>query len=82
MRSDAGTDAATDAADTGKRLTLLLAALLWDNEECLADIYERHAAEDDGLSPDLRLAELTEDGRVEILADGREYVLRLESKPR
>ncbi len=78
MRSDAG----TDAADTGKRLTLLLAALLWDNEEIHADVYERHASDDDGPSPDLRLVEPTEDGRVEILADGREYILRLESKPR
>ncbi len=82
MRSAAETDNTTDTAGTDKRLALLVAALLWDNEEFHADVYDRCIAEVDGPSPDLRLVEPTEEGHVEILADGREYVLRVEPKPR
>lgn len=86
MSFDAGdeTNATTRAAAcaTAKRLVLLVAALLFDNEEFHADVYERHIGEDDGPSPELGLVEPAEDGRLEILADGREYILRVESKPR
>ncbi len=86
MRSTAENDDTADTADTnagvGKRLALLVAALLWDGEGFYADIYDRRVGQGGGPSPDLRLVEFTEDGRVEILADGREYVLRVESKSR
>lgn len=81
--ADDGTNAAIGATTcvTAKRLALLVAALLFDNEEFHADVYERHFGEDNRPSLELGLVEFTEDGRVEILADGREYVLRVESKP-
>lgn len=70
------------AASVEKRLALLVAALLWDCEDLHDDVYECHAAEGEGPSPNLRFVELTEDGRVEVLADGQEYVLRVEPKYR
>lgn len=67
---------------TEKRLARLVAAVLWYDEEYYADIYDLHFAEADESCPDVGLVELTEGGYVEIFAEGREYVLRVEPKPR
>ena len=62
---------------TRVRLARLVAAVMWDAQDFFADIYEKVILEDDGC-PTVDSVELTEDCRIEILADGEEYVLSVE----